>query len=119
MTGICRFCGQVVEIGDHAFQSEEQKNEAASACCGCAGSRAYALRKRKIDASVNNIQLIADEESISEDMHDILNRMSVSLIDYATESCSIRFPDFSLKLKRNNDGDVVVEKTRTQKKIYL
>lgn len=116
MTGICKFCGQVVEIGDHV--PEERRNEAASACCGCAGSRVYAARKHKIDSAAENVRKVADEESISDNMHDMLDTMSASLVNYEAEQCSIRFPDFTLKMKRNNDGNVVIEKTRTQKRIY-
>lgn len=116
MTGVCRFCGQVVEIGDHV--PEERRNEVASACCGCGGSRVYAARKRKIDCAADNVRKVADEESVSDNMHDVLDTMSASLVDYEVEQCSIRFPDFNLKMKRNNDGNVVIEKTRTQKRIY-
>lgn len=83
------------------------------------GSRAYAARKRKIDSAAKNVRKVADEESISDNMHDMLDTMSASLVDYEAEQCSIRFPDFTLKMKRNNDGNVVIEKTRTQKRIYL
>lgn len=76
-------------------------------------------RKRKIDSTAKNVRKVADEESISDNMHDMLDTMSASLVDYEAEQCSIRFPDFTLKMKRNNDGDVVIEKTRTQKRIYL
>lgn len=117
MTGVCRFCGQVVEIGDYECLPEEWKDAAASACCGCAGS--HAARKRKIDSAAKNVRKVADEESISDNMHDMLDTMSASLVDYEAEQCSIRFPDFTLKMKRNNDGNVVIEKTRTQKRIYL
>lgn len=119
MTGVCKFCGQVVEIGDYECLPEERKDEAASACCGCAGSRAYAARKRKIDSAAKNVRKVAEEESISDNMHDMLDTMSASLVDYEAEQCFIRFPDFTLKMKRNNDGNVVIEKTRTQKRIYL
>lgn len=75
MTGICEFCGQVVEVGDQAVP-----DEAAWQFCGCPDARRRRKLARKIAEAMEHVDELCGPEASDYGMQPVQSPSAVGLL---------------------------------------
>lgn len=75
MTGICEFCGQVVEVGDQAVP-----DEAAWQFCGCPDAKRQRRLQQQIEEAMEHVEELFGEQAGDYGMPQVQHASAVGLL---------------------------------------
>lgn len=106
MTGECKFCHQMIEVGEAAYP-----NEAATAACDCEKAKAERKRlerKRKVTEWIEHeFDRSEAMQSFMKDAVDVVEGMNCS-------SVVVKLEDITYKVSLNKDLYTMIKKTKTE-----
>ena len=111
--GACRFCGQTTQLETDGRATQEQLDEWATEKCGCKEALIYRDRARRRKATRNNIaEMFRDMEEVRE----MLDLCVQPLQDRKMSSVTINSGNTKGTVKIDSEGNLIVERTETNKK---
>ena len=123
--GFCRFCGQGVRIGDEAFDSEIELNEAsqeeldelATDRCKCLDAKLYhdkKLRQERIDEYIVNEFTPKEAEAIEKNI-ELIEEKDEDQGKWLEATIKAANSGWTIKIKKDKCDRLIIEKKRTVK----
>ena len=115
---MCRFCGQVLQASDKAWEEAHGDQElAAKLTCDCHEAKIFRRRRNKIKRAADVVENVAGKESgnpVSEEIIRMLHKSVTYIVDYKIKGITIAISEREkIQLKATKKG---IDCTREKKK---
>lgn len=117
----CRFCGQMIQIGDECGLTQPQAEEKATMMCKCSEAVDYQKEKLRKEKALKNVSALFGEDAAPEKRagEGIVNVLKASVEEIysgglAKVTLNLR-GGIKAAVSQNSKGEINVERTETKK----
>lgn len=117
----CRFCGQMIQIGDDFGLTQPQAEEKATMMCKCSGAADYQKERLRKEKALKNVSALFGEDAAPEKRTNegIVNVLKASVEEIysgglAKVTLNLR-GGIKAAVSQNSKGEINVERTETKK----
>lgn len=117
----CRFCGQMIQLGDDCGLTQPQAEERATMLCMCPQAVDYQKEKQRREKALKNVSVLFGEDAAPEKRADegIVNILKAAVEEIysgglAKVTLNLR-GGIKASISQNSKGEINVERTETRK----
>lgn len=120
-TAPCRFCGQMIQIGNDDELTQPQAEEMATMTCQCPAAVEYQKEKQRKEKALKNVSVLfgedaAPEKRIGEGIVSILRAAVEEIYSGGLAKVTLNLRGgVKASISQNSKGEINVERTETKK----
>jgi hypothetical protein len=117
----CRFCGQMIQLGDDCELTQPQAEEKATMLCQCSRAVDYQKEKQRKEKALKNVSALFGEDAVPEKragdgVVDVLKAAVEEIYSGGLAKMTLNLRGgIKAAISQNSKGEINVERTETKK----